>query len=247
MPESNILLPSTTENKDRAMPRTPQEDLLLRIEMLERENRELKKARKARDGFEKYLLEIIDHTPAPIYLKDKEGRYLLINKEYERLSYTTREAIIGRNDYDIFPESIAALFQDQDEEVKVCGSALEFEETITLPDGEFTFITSKFPLCDADGAIYAVGGFCTDITERRKIEQEKENLIRRLQQTLEEVKTLRGIIPICSFCKKIRDDKGFWSQVETYVSQRTGADFSHALCPSCVKEHYPELLEDGDE
>ena len=95
----------------------------------------------------------------------------------------------------------------QDEEVKACNAPLDFEETIELPDGEFTFITSKFPLHEEDGNIYAVGGFCTDITERRKIEQDRKEVIKKLQLALAEIRTLRGIIPICSFCKKIRDDQ----------------------------------------
>ena len=223
------------------MSATKSEQLNQRIEALERENRELKKARKDLEDLHQYLLEIIDNTPSPIYLKDKDGRYLLINKKFERLSYTTKEEIAGKTDHDIFPEEIASLFCSQDEEVKAANTPLEFEESIVLPDGEFAFITLKFPLHDANGNIYAVGGFCTDITERRQIEQDKENLIKRLQKALAEVKTLRGIIPICSFCKKIRDDQGYWNQVETYVGQRTGADFSHSLCPSCFKEHYPDL------
>ena len=218
--------------------------LQTRIEELEEENRALREARLRQDGLERYLLAIIDRTPAPIYLKDKDGKYLLVNRQYEHLAHTAQEKILGRNDYDIFPAEIASLFTAQDEEVKRRNENLEFEETIQLPDGEFTFITIKFPIHDGEGKIYAVGGFCADITERRRIEQEKEELIQRLQKALDEVKTLRGIIPICSFCKKIRDDQGYWSQVETYVGQRTDADFSHALCPDCVTKHYPHLLEE---
>lgn len=216
-------------------------ELLLRIEALEKENRELKRTRARLEGIEKYLLEIIDNTPAPIYLKDKDGKYLLVNRQYELLARTTQKEIAGKNDFDIFPREIATLFRNQDEEIIKKNSILEFEETITLADGEFTFITLKFPLHDDRGKVYAVGGFCTDITERKIIEQEKENLIGRLRTALDEVKTLRGIIPICSFCKKIRDDKGYWNRVETYVAERTEADFSHALCPDCTREHYPEL------
>ncbi len=62
--------------------------------------------------------------------------------------------------------------------------------------------------------------------------------VARLKKALEEVKTLRGIIPICSFCKKIRDDKGYWSQVEVYVKERSHASFSHGVCPECMEEHY---------
>ncbi|MBU0909431.1 MAG: DUF3365 domain-containing protein [Proteobacteria bacterium] len=83
-----------------------------------------------------------------------------------------------------------------------------------------------------------------EIHERVQAEKEKEKLIEQLHQALAEIKTLHGIIPICSFCKKIRDDKGYWSQVEAYVQKHTQAEFSHAVCPVCLKEHYPELMDD---
>lgn len=223
------------------MSETKTEQLMQRIEALEKENLALKKARENLEGIQRHLREIIDNTPAPIYLKDRNGKYLLVNRMYERLARITQQELAGKSDFDIFPPKIASLFRGQDEEVLRENDSLEFEETITLTDGEFSFITLKFPVHDNNGEIYAVGGFCTDITERKKIEQEKENLIVRLQTTLDEVKTLRGIIPICSFCKKIRDDKGYWNRVETYVAERTEADFSHALCPDCSREHYPQL------
>ena len=76
-----------------------------------------------------------------------------------------------------------------------------------------------------------------------KKEGEQQELIKNLQDALREIKTLQGIVPICSFCKKIRDDKGFWSQVESYVSQHTEAEFSHGICPDCKLKHYPELYD----
>ena len=75
-----------------------------------------------------------------------------------------------------------------------------------------------------------------------KKEKEQQELIRNLKRALLEIKTLQGIVPICSFCKKIRDDKGFWSQVESYVSHHTDAQFSHGVCPDCQEEHYPEFF-----
>lgn len=68
-----------------------------------------------------------------------------------------------------------------------------------------------------------------------------QDTVGKLEQTLAEVKTLRGILPICSFCKKIRDDDGNWNQVEVYVKKRSDADFSHGICPDCIGRHYPEL------
>lgn len=77
----------------------------------------------------------------------------------------------------------------------------------------------------------------SDIIKSKSTELELSN--QELTKTLAEVKTLRGIIPICSFCKKVRDDKGYWNQVEVYIRRRSHADFSHSVCPTCFKKHYP--------
>ena len=68
-------------------------------------------------------------------------------------------------------------------------------------------------------------------------------MINELQSALAEVRTLKGIVPICAGCKKIRDDKGFWEQVETYVQKHTEAKFSHGFCPECVEKYYPGQAE----
>ena len=81
-----------------------------------------------------------------------------------------------------------------------------------------------------------------DITKKKEMENDRENLIAKLQEALHQVKTLRGIIPICASCKKIRDDKGYWSQVEDYVHAHTEADFTHSICPECAKTLYPDYI-----
>lgn len=78
-----------------------------------------------------------------------------------------------------------------------------------------------------------------DISERILLEAEKERLIAKLEKALEEIKTLKGILPICSSCKKIRDDKGYWQQIESYISDHSDAEFTHSLCPDCIKKLYP--------
>ena len=85
-----------------------------------------------------------------------------------------------------------------------------------------------------------------EIAERKRAEAEKEQLIKELQEALAEIKTLRGIIPICASCKKIRDDKGYWHQVEVYVRDHSEAEFSHSLCPECAKKLYPEFYKEKD-
>ena len=78
-------------------------------------------------------------------------------------------------------------------------------------------------------------------TARRQTEVERDRLIQDLQKSLANVKSLSGLLPICAGCKKIRDDKGYWSQVESYVQMHSEATFTHGLCPDCIKKYYPEL------
>ena len=80
-----------------------------------------------------------------------------------------------------------------------------------------------------------------DITERKKAEEERKKMILQLQNALEKVKTLSGLLPICSFCKKIRDDDGYWKQIETYIEAHSEAEFSHGMCQECARKHYPEI------
>ena len=80
-----------------------------------------------------------------------------------------------------------------------------------------------------------------EIIKRRQAEEAREKLIVELQETLAKIKTLSGLLPICANCKKIRDDKGYWQQVELYIEKHTTAEFSHGICPDCKKELYPDL------
>jgi PAS domain S-box-containing protein len=91
---------------------------------------------------------------------------------------------------------------------------------------------------DSTGQMLFVLAMLEDISERRRAAEERERMIDELKEALANVKTLRGLIPICASCKKIRDDKGYWSQVEVYVRDRSEAEFSHGICPDCMKKLY---------
>jgi hypothetical protein len=80
-----------------------------------------------------------------------------------------------------------------------------------------------------------------EIIERKQIEREREKLIKQLQKSLAEIKTLSGLLPICASCKKIRDDKGYWNQIESYITDHSEAKFSHGICQGCAKKLYPDL------
>jgi PAS domain S-box-containing protein len=114
-----------------------------------------------------------------------------------------------------------------------------------LDDGRKFFAELQFQRIVDDhgrtlGAILAFN----DITSRRQLSAEREQMIGELQAALDNVKTLNGLLPICSHCKKIRNDKGYWTQVEEYITRNTDAVFTHGLCPDCAQKLYPEYYVD---
>ncbi len=80
-----------------------------------------------------------------------------------------------------------------------------------------------------------------EISERKRAEEEKEELIVELQENLAKIKTLSGLLPICAHCKNIRDDKGYWSQIEAYIEDHSETEFSHGICPECAIKYYPDM------
>jgi PAS domain S-box-containing protein len=94
-----------------------------------------------------------------------------------------------------------------------------------------------------DGKMSGLIGVARDVTGPVALEQEREKLIADLQAALASIKTLKGLLPICSSCKKVRDDQGYWQQIEFYVSARSEAEFSHGICPDCAKHLYPGLID----
>jgi hypothetical protein len=89
-----------------------------------------------------------------------------------------------------------------------------------------------------------VSTIARDIGERKRAERERERLVEELQRLLGEVKTLSGLLPICAYCKKIRDEAGSWNQIELYIRERSSADFTHSVCPDCANQQMNSFMGD---
>lgn len=151
---------------------------------------ERKRADKARRESQAQLKAILDYTPALIYIKDLQGRFTLVNRALEEVFEIQPADILGKTVEDLFPADIAAAYKIHDEQALEFGRALQFEETGALANGEQrTFISVKFPIADAEGRVYGLGGISTDITERtwmeealRASEREKEVILNAMSE-----------------------------------------------------------------
>lgn len=122
------------------------------------------------------LQAVMNNSPAIIYLKDLDGQYLLVNKEFEQVVGVTNENVIGKTDYELFPKHTAEVFTKHDQDALNSNQHKQFEEILELEDGNQIYLSLKFPLKDADGNNFAVCGISTDITLRKHAEAELEHL-----------------------------------------------------------------------
>jgi len=141
---------------------------------------------KSREN-EKLLQAIIDNSLAVIYVKDLQGRYLLVNRRFIEIFHLGEETVIGRTDHDFFKKEAADAFRAMDARVAAANCALTEEETAPQDDGLHTYVSVKSPLWDADGKPYAVFGVSTDITERNQAEE-------RVKTSLKEVNDLKAAL-----------------------------------------------------
>ncbi len=187
------------------------------------------------------LKSILESTTDGILAVGSDGNLLGYNKNFTQLwdipsdlmaNYGDGRVlnfVLGQLEHpDVFINKVHSLYQSPN---KIDLDVIHFK------DGRVVERYSKPLVIDGDN-IGRVWSF-RDTTNNRKAEIERKELIDRLQAALAEVKKLSGFLPICSHCKKIRDDQGYWKQIETYIQEHSEAEFSHGICPECLKEHYP--------
>ena len=172
---------------------------------------------------------------------DFNGYFRRLNPAWERtLGFTIAELTSRPFIEFVHPDDRERTLQ-QNKEVRDGGRALGFENRYLCKDGSFRWFRWNAMPDASWSVIYSVA---RDVTAQKEAEEERERLVRELQAALAEVKTLQQILPLCSYCRKIRDDEDYWHSVESYVAQHTNARFSHSICPSCyATEVVPQLLE----
>ncbi|MEW6670118.1 MAG: PAS domain S-box protein [Thermodesulfobacteriota bacterium] len=223
-------------------------ELELKVEALQKSNDRLiiKKAEfeTARDTLKKNeekFQAIFDNSPLAIMYTDENGVITTCNNRATKLFGAPRERLIGFSYKNIKNKAMKAAIA-----TALSGEKSRFEgEYLTVTGNVLTNMNANFsPAFFPDGSVSGVIGIFEDITERIQIEKEREKLLGELQKALAEVKQLSGFLPICASCKKIRDDNGYWNQIEAYIRAHSNAQFSHSICPACAKKLYPGFYED---
>ena len=163
---------------------------------------------------------------------DFSGHFRRLNPAWERtLGFTTDELMARPFIEFVHPDDRERTLQ-QNSRVRGGGQALGFENRYRCRDGSYRWLLWNSAPDHDRGVIYAVA---RDITARKRAEEERARLVAELEKTLAEVRTLQEILPICSYCRKIRDDEDYWHTVESYVAHHTGSQFSHGICPTCLE------------
>jgi PAS domain S-box-containing protein len=188
------------------------------------------------------IKSLLNLSPVPMVLINEKDEFLFINEGFSHLFGYNIDDLPDISHWFALAYSHSKEYRKEKEQAWKKASE-HFQEHIDFnARGRPANVTCKSgSMCIVEFYGANMGGkynliVCVDITEREKLRQEKEAIIDDLNHALFEVDTLRGILPICSFCKKIRDDKGYWDQVDTYLSKHSQADISHSLCPECRKK-----------
>ena len=224
------------------------EELEQRIQELDQERRKRKAAEKALLEIKHRYERLINTIPCALYdyIRWPEGssRFIYISPQCKRIFEYNAEQIIEKADLlwnMVHLEDLERL-KREDWAANQTGELFQSEVRIIPPSGGVKWIQlTSMPSTEKANSQIIWSGIVLDITERKQVEEERNQLVIALQRALAEVNTLNGLLPICSYCKKIRDDKGYWDQIESYIHKHSGTEFSHGICPECAQKYYPDM------
>lgn len=162
---------------------------------------------------------------------DFSGYFSRVSPSWERALGFSRQELMSRPFIEFVHPDDRERTLGQNAAVRGGGQALAFENRYVCKDGSYRWLLWNAAPDPAERIIYSVA---RDVTASKQAQDERERLVRQLQDALSEVRTLQDILPICSYCRKIRDDENYWHTVESYLGEHTKTRFSHGICPSCM-------------
>jgi PAS domain S-box-containing protein len=196
---------------------------------------------------EKYR-DLFENANDAIFVVDADLRYIEFNRKAIDVMGYSREELLSMKITDIVPPEQEQRSTEEFKKLRTDGSYENFVGKVRTRNGKWIDVEVNSSAILDEGKLVGSRDIMRDITERKKAEAEREQLISELRVALNKVKTLSGLLPICACCKKIRDDKGYWTRIESYIHRHSNAEFTHGLCPDCAKrtlEEYEQTTTSG--
>ena len=207
---------------------------------------ERKKMQEALRQSEERYRTILEDIEEGYFEVDLAGNFAFVNDSLSKIIGLPKEKMLRMNNREYMDKDTAQRIYVIFSEVYRTGlPGKVFELEIKRENGKRAIEECSVSLIrNAQGEGIGFRGIVRDVTERKRLEEEREKFIAELQEALAKVKTLSGFLPICASCKKIRDDKGYWRQIEAYIRDHSEAEFSHGICPDCREKLYGNFMAD---
>jgi PAS domain S-box-containing protein len=206
--------------------------------LVEKRTSEIKKAHQSLRESEIKYRGLVTTMPEGLVEVDSDWRIQFINDRFITMLGYSHDELIGKLFQDFIDQESSQEAQNQ-LSLRRQGKSSSYEIQMVRSDGSKIFVLcSPNPSYDSEGQYLGGLGVISDITEIKLREKDREELVEKLQTALKNIKTLQGLIPICSSCKKIRDDQGYWNILESYIQKNSDAQFSHSICPECSDKVY---------
>lgn len=186
-----------------------------------------------------FYKKIFDDSPVGMTVCDSTGQCIEANKAICDIIGATKEQVLLQNYHYLDSWKVSGLLERATTAMS-SNKATSKKVTLTSTFGKELTANVNFQPFTVYGERYLLVTF-DDLAEVKKVEDERERLIVELREAMTEIRTLRSILPLCSFCKKIQDGEGNWEEVDIYIHKHLSADISHGVCPECLKKHYPEV------
>lgn len=167
-----------------------------------------------------------------------DGTMTYVSRHVNSMLEITEKELIGQKWHEALNMPVESLEQAIDAVTQCANGKVPkpYEMKFITPSNKAVYLEiQEHPFYDEDGNLAGVDGIAKDITLIKRNAEERDKLLEHLQKSIEEIKTLRGIIPICSYCHNIRTTGGAWNQLEKYISDHSEAQFSHGICPKCLE------------
>jgi PAS domain S-box-containing protein len=212
------------------------------IDLLEKVKRLEKEAAACIESETKFRA-VAQSAKDAIITVNKGGKIVFCNTAAYKMFGHREGELIGQSVSILMPQRFKSAHEKGMAKVVATGKSRLINETIELfgitkAGSEFPVELSLSAWISGDDPFYT--GIIRNISERKQHEKERDALIDNLKKSLTKVRKLSGLLPICASCKKIRDDKGYWNQIEAYIRDHSEAEFSHGICPECSEKLYPE-------